>query len=185
MTFKLGETKYGHGNSTGLFIWHACEKCGLERWVRLVKSKPRRLHCMSCARTREGNPAWRGGRGKDHGYITVYIQSNDFFFPMAIKTKSKINGRVMEHRLAMAKHLNRCLLPWEVVHHKNGVKDDNRIENLQLLPSGIHHVVDVVVKGQITKLKNRVGILESRITLLEAENTLLKSVGTIPNLGVA
>jgi hypothetical protein len=42
------------------------------------------------------------------------------------------NGWMLEHRYAMQQHLGRPLERWETIHHVNGIKHDNRIENLQI-----------------------------------------------------
>lgn len=138
------------------FIWHACEGCGKERWVNLVRRQPEYVRCLSCACYSKGKYGknhlnWRGGRSiSKMGYVVVKLTPDDFFYPMTVQ-----RGTVFEHRLVMAKHLNRCLLPWEVVHHKNGNRADNRLENLQTM-SQIQHVVTILFRKEVNKLKRKV-----------------------------
>lgn len=80
----------------------------------------------------EKDTRWKGGRtATSAGYIYVWVDKDD---PMYVMTKNGKNY-ALEHRLVLARSLGRPLEPHETVHHINGDRSDNRIENLQLRTS--------------------------------------------------
>jgi predicted DNA-binding protein (UPF0251 family) len=79
-------------------------------------------------RTAERSNNWKGGVTKSSGgYLAQYVQPDDEMAAMRSKT-----GYVLQHRLIMARALGRPLRDYETVHHVNGDRKDNRLENLQL-----------------------------------------------------
>ena len=98
-----------------------------------IRGKKRPERCGS------NSANWKGGRFKDKkGYIIINIGNNK---------------KIAEHRLVMERHIGRKLERWEIVHHINGIKDDNRIENLKLYSD--HHSLQVgfYMKKEINRLR--------------------------------
>ena len=141
-----------------LWMWCACEDCGKERWTRLRWGKVIYKYCNACSQKHSHPISTKPRSRKNNPYILLRITPDNFFYPMARK-----DGYVLEHRLVMARHLNRCLLPWEVVHHKKGNKKDNRLEMLELLGGNSKH--NKLLNKEIGRLQKRVAELEKELAL--------------------
>lgn len=77
------------------------------------------------------NNRWRGGRWLHQGKYWLVLRPEH--------PQSDRHGYVREHRLVMEEHLGRQLTSAEVVHHRNGDTQDNRIANLELFPNNGAH----------------------------------------------
>lgn len=79
------------------------------------------------------HPQWKGGRIiTSQGYVWIYAPGN------LMSNNCSPKGYVLEHRLVMSEKIGRYLKKNEIVHHINGIRDDNKIENLFLTQKGIH-----------------------------------------------
>lgn len=92
------------------------------------------------------------------GYIEIYKPGH----PNARK-----KGSILEHRFIMAEYLGRTLKNNEVVHHKNEIKTDNRIENLEILDKSKH--ISLHKKGAGNCLYGKFGALHPRFTKKESK----------------
>ena len=77
----------------------------------------------------------------------------------------------LEHRLVFEKYLGRKLFSEEIIHHRNGDKKDNRLENLQLLTSKTHsNGIETKHSEDICKLLYKVKELEDKIDRIDNPN---------------
>jgi len=121
---------------------------------------------------------WKGGRIKRQGYIQIYRLSHPC---------RDVIGYVFEHRMLMEEYLRKTnpnhpalieidgelyLRKEYIVHHKNGIKDDNRIENLAIYPRKKHphrNEIEALIKEN-KEYQSRIKELEKEIIILKRGN---------------
>ena len=140
---KIGDTARGRDigrQKDHKYIYAECVKCGERRWVRSEDGEPRADRCKRCTQGDGPNHScWKAGNRIERGYRLVWIPKDHQYAKMLRRSAGGL--RVFEHRLVMALHLGRPLETGEVVHHKDGNKLNNDINNLELTTPG-KHIVD-------------------------------------------
>lgn len=143
-------------------IVKSCAWCGKE--MRLKPSQAERQYCSKrcdglsriklalTGREHNGKPV----RKNRQGYVLIWEPSQGW------------NGWVLEHRWLMAQHLGRRLSRDEHVDHINRIRDDNRLENLQVLSANDHGMKSGTERAsdyeqmrvQLAAYRERYGLLE-------------------------
>lgn len=116
--YKLGELK----------LSTSCFKKNNKPWnTGKIMTKEQKINKFG-----EKSHLWKGGTfiDKISGYVYVLFKEHPF---------SNTKGYIRKHRLVMEKHIGRYLTKEEVVHHINGIKTDNKLENLMLFPNNGAH----------------------------------------------
>lgn len=99
-------------------VEHTCDACGIIfKVVPSARKKGRAVYCsMSCASRANRKGTGKGWKVGNDGYVYSYLNQK----------------KILQHRIVMEGFLGRKLSLDENVHHINGDKSDNRIENLEL-----------------------------------------------------
>lgn len=173
--YSLGDiekgTDIGYKNN-GKFTYIECPGCKKRRWasVYYCRSSCFTGYCIicrnkfveRCKRKGSQSPKWRGGKTKtSSGYVHIYKPEHP----------NAINGKyILEHRLFMEQKLGRYLLRDESVHHINGVRDDNRIENLELISPENHSIYKQMcakcnLRKEVRQLKRQLALIKTQCHL--------------------
>jgi hypothetical protein len=131
------------GNATRRLSDIACEACG-------SRFRPKTSRSRFCTRSCWYGHGRIGRHERTDGYVEVWVPKGT--------PGRRSHGRMLEHRYVMQESLGRALAEGEYVHHRNGDRADNRIENLQLVRAfhgkgsahacadcGSHNVVTVTI----------------------------------------
>lgn len=137
---KMSENQRGKRTGAENNMWKGgkvsfnCKFCNIEFEMHPYYKNKRFFCSKKCysqwQKGKRGNK-WKGGKMVDKdGYILIRKPNHPF---------AKLSGYIYEHRLVAEKKLNRYLTKQEVIHHINGIKNDNRPKNLYLFSSHGKH----------------------------------------------
>jgi hypothetical protein len=141
-----------HRNVVGEMVWKTvygkrvpcvqvtCSGCDRKRWyplatVRQMLKRGFDGSCLACKAAQRDYPRTSGKTGRrigSGGYVELRLRAIEPELEAMFHAMRGSCRFVAEHRWVFAKHLGRVLTSDENVHHRNGVKTDNRIENLEL-----------------------------------------------------
>lgn len=166
--------RYYSPDKKRLYINVQCPRCKeirTTRWDTFKSAKTavndKTFLCASCKAIKEAS----------HRSVQGYAVKHYKAFPIEtwpiLSQMCKKNGQIKEHRAIMAIRLGRPLSSNEIVHHINGIRDDNRPENLEIFSTtnayNRHHccgVREIEVVEENKRLLEKINELERRIACL-------------------
>lgn len=116
---------------------------GVKKVVRVVLASGKSVTCtrdheivtpagkVHACKLSPGDEVLTNGSRDGAGYVWLYLPDHP---------NATTGGQVLEHQKVMSDHLGRPIAKGEVVHHKNEIPDDNRLENLELCESQAAHL---------------------------------------------
>lgn len=118
-------------------IMRICVDCGCEIFSIQFHKPVAATRCMSCARKGPRHHNWKGGRRMSNGYIEIWRPSH----PRATKA-----GYVKRSCLVWEDTNERYVQPGEIIHHIDGSRDNDVIENLRLMTDSEHKSLHILGK---------------------------------------
>jgi hypothetical protein len=171
-------TLSGHQNfQRKIFV--SCSTCGEYRYINSCALSQVRLgkqaSCWECHKIKLGKKNSTNVKGRHrnkHGYIVRTLASFTpeelvFLQPMFRRGGRKKATEILEHRALYALHHKVTFDSKQIIHHKNGIKDDNRIENLELISLSAHTKEHKQLLNINAELHLKIQELESKLKGLQ------------------